>query len=235
MSKENKKEKQQALELALAHIQKQFGEGAIMALGQHCATKEMDVIKTGAISLDIALGIGGIPRGRIIEIYGPESSGKSTLATHIVANAQKNGGIAAYIDAEHALDPSYAAKIGVDYAPVLWSKVGSFTGKMCFAGYGINVSDSAFTWNDFEKVAVKDKWVMVIKKLPEFMDSLKLLESKKKERSIVTAAMDQEALGVIFIREDEKELSVNEGVRNLSTSSLPVVNINSDNGYGSFP
>jgi recombination protein RecA len=106
-------EKRKALELAMSHIQKQFGEGAIMALGKHSATHEMSVIKTGAISLDVALGIGGVPRGRIIEIFGPESSGKSTLATHIVASAQKNGGLAAYIDAEHALDPAYAAKIGV--------------------------------------------------------------------------------------------------------------------------
>jgi recombination protein RecA len=109
----NKDSKRKALELAISHIQKQFGEGAIMALGKHSATHEMSVIKTGAISLDICLGIGGVPRGRIVEIFGPESSGKSTLATHIVANAQKNGGLAAYIDAEHALDPGYAAKIGV--------------------------------------------------------------------------------------------------------------------------
>jgi recombination protein RecA len=105
--------KRKALELAISHIQKQFGEGAIMALGKHSAIHEMSVIKTGAISLDVCLGIGGVPRGRIVEIYGPESSGKSTLATHIVANAQRNGGLAAYIDAEHALDPGYAAKIGV--------------------------------------------------------------------------------------------------------------------------
>jgi len=104
--------KRKALELAISHIQKTFGEGAIMALGKHASTSGLSVIKTGAISLDIALGIGGVPRGRIIEIFGPESSGKSTLATHIVASAQKNGGLAAYIDAEHALDPAYAAKIG---------------------------------------------------------------------------------------------------------------------------
>jgi recombination protein RecA len=114
MSKENKLEKRKALEIAISHIQKQFGEGAIMAMGSNAATKKIDVIKTGAISLDLALGVGGIPRGRVIEIYGPESSGKSTLATHIVANAQKNGGLAAYIDAEHALDPAYAANIGVN-------------------------------------------------------------------------------------------------------------------------
>lgn len=106
--------KKKALELAISHIQKQFGDGAIMALGKHASAQGISVIKTGAIALDLALGIGGVPRGRIIEIYGPESSGKSTLATHIVANAQKAGGLAAYIDAEHALDPSYAAKIGVN-------------------------------------------------------------------------------------------------------------------------
>ncbi len=114
--------KKKALELAISHIQKQFGEGAIMALGKHSSTHGLSVIKTGAISLDIALGIGGVPRGRIVEIYGPESSGKSTLATHIVANAQKNGGLAAYIDAEHALDPVYAAKIGVNIDDLMISQ-----------------------------------------------------------------------------------------------------------------
>jgi recombination protein RecA len=114
--------KKKALELAVSQIEKQFGEGSIMSLGKHHAAKEMSVIKTGSISLDMALGIGGVPRGRIIEIYGPESSGKSTLATHIVANAQKNGGIAAYIDAEHALDPGYAAKIGVNLDELMISQ-----------------------------------------------------------------------------------------------------------------
>lgn len=118
----NDPNKKKALELAIAHIQKQFGDGAIMALGKHAAANGMSVIKTGAIALDIALGIGGVPRGRIIEIYGPESSGKSTLATHIVANAQKNGGLAAYIDAEHALDPVYAAKIGVNIDDLMISQ-----------------------------------------------------------------------------------------------------------------
>jgi len=114
--------KKKALELAIAHIEKQFGEGSLMTLGKHSAKREISVIKTGAINLDIALGIGGVPRGRIIEIYGPESSGKSTLATHIVANTQKNGGVAAYIDAEHALDPGYAAKIGVNLDELMISQ-----------------------------------------------------------------------------------------------------------------
>lgn len=114
--------KKKALESAISLIEKQFGEGSIMTLGKHSASREMSVIKTGAISLDVALGIGGIPKGRIVEIFGPESSGKSTLATHIVANAQKNGGVAAYIDAEHALDPSYAVKIGVNLDELMISQ-----------------------------------------------------------------------------------------------------------------
>lgn len=122
MADSNSEAKKKALELAISHIEKQFGQGSIMTLGQHSANKTNDVIKSGAPSLDIALGIGGIPRGRIIEIYGPESSGKSTLATHIVANCQKMGGTAAYIDAEHALDPSYAEKIGVNLNSLMISQ-----------------------------------------------------------------------------------------------------------------
>lgn len=114
-------EKKKALALALGQIKKQFGEGAINSFGKQ-ALKEMDVIKTGSLALDLAIGIGGVPRGRIVEIYGPESSGKSTLAMHIVANAQSRGGIAAYIDAEHALDPAYAAKIGVNLDDLLISQ-----------------------------------------------------------------------------------------------------------------
>ena len=106
-------EKRKALEVAMSQIEKQFGKGSVMKLGEFKAM-EVEGIPTGALSLDIALGIGGVPRGRIIEIYGPESSGKTTLALHAVAEAQKLGGEAAFIDAEHALDPVYAKKIGVD-------------------------------------------------------------------------------------------------------------------------
>ena len=106
-------EKKKALDLAIGQIEKQFGKGSIMRLGGD-AKLDLDVIPTGSINLDIALGIGGIPRGRVIEIYGPESSGKTTVALHMIAEAQKLGGIAAFIDAEHALDPGYAKKLGVD-------------------------------------------------------------------------------------------------------------------------
>lgn len=115
-------ERKKALELAVAQIKKQFGDGSIMKFGKDSALREIDVIKTGALSLDAALGVGGVPRGRVVEIFGPESSGKSTLALHIVASAQKNGGLAAYIDAEHALDPAYAAKIGVNLDNLLISQ-----------------------------------------------------------------------------------------------------------------
>ncbi len=107
-------DKQKALEQVLSQIEKQYGKGAIMKLGDSVADLTIEAIPTGCITLDLALGIGGMPRGRIIEIYGPESSGKTTVALHVIAETQKRGGIAAFIDAEHALDPVYAAKLGVD-------------------------------------------------------------------------------------------------------------------------
>ena len=115
-------DKKKALDQALAQIEKQHGKHAVMFLGQEVEQEDKDVISTGSIGLDMALGIGGLPRGRIIEIYGPESSGKTTLALHAIASAQADGGIAAFIDAEHALDPSYAAALGVDVDSLLVSQ-----------------------------------------------------------------------------------------------------------------
>ncbi len=114
-------DKDKALEAALLQIERQFGKGSIMRLGEETRVP-VEVIPTGSIALDVALGIGGLPRGRIVEIYGPESSGKTTLALHVLANAQKAGGIAAFIDAEHALDPEYAQKLGVDTEALLVSQ-----------------------------------------------------------------------------------------------------------------
>ena len=108
------KEKLKALEHALADLDKQYGRGAVMKLGADSINRDIPVISTGCLALDAALGVGGVPRGRVVEIYGPESSGKTTVALHIVAEAQKNGGIAAFVDAEHALDPAYAKKLGVN-------------------------------------------------------------------------------------------------------------------------
>jgi recombination protein RecA len=119
--KEMDMERDKALEAALGQIEKQFGKGSIMRMGEHRGAG-VEAISTGAMALDLALGIGGLPRGRIVEIYGPESSGKSTLAMHVAAEAQRNGGICAYIDAEHAMDPGYARAIGVDIDELLISQ-----------------------------------------------------------------------------------------------------------------
>ena len=115
-------DKQKALDAALSQIERAFGKGSVMKLGQKEASVDVEAVPTGSLGLDIALGIGGLPKGRIIEIYGPESSGKTTLALHVVAEVQKRGGIAAFIDAEHALDPNYARKLGCDVPELLISQ-----------------------------------------------------------------------------------------------------------------
>lgn len=109
-----KEDKLKALDAAIAQIEKQYGKGSVMKLGDNSANMNVETVPTGSLSLDIALGLGGLPKGRIIEVYGPESSGKTTVALHCVAEVQKRGGIAGFIDAEHALDPVYARNIGVD-------------------------------------------------------------------------------------------------------------------------
>lgn len=115
-------EREKALDLALAQIEKQFGKGSIMRLGQEASRAQVDVISTGCLTLDLAVGVGGLPRGRVVEIYGQESSGKTTVALHAIAEAQKNGGVAAFIDVEHALDPTYASRLGVNLDDLLISQ-----------------------------------------------------------------------------------------------------------------
>jgi recombination protein RecA len=115
-------DKQKALSAALGQIEKQFGKGSVMRMGDASANREIDAVSTGSLGLDLALGIGGLPRGRVVEIYGPESSGKTTLTLHVVAEMQKMGGTAAFVDAEHALDPSYAEKLGVNVDDLLVSQ-----------------------------------------------------------------------------------------------------------------
>ena len=122
MPVDDQKERNKALDIAVGQIEKQFGKGSIMRLGQTGAIAPIDVISTGAISIDYALGVGGVPRGRVIEVFGPESSGKTTLALQIIAQAQKTGGMAAFVDAEHALDAKYAQKLGVDLDNLLVSQ-----------------------------------------------------------------------------------------------------------------
>jgi recombination protein RecA len=121
-SERDDRERQKAVDLAVGQIEKQFGKGAIMRLGQKGAIQPIDAIPTGAISIDFALGVGGVPRGRVVEIFGPESSGKTTLALQVIAEAQKLGGMAAFVDAEHALDAAYAQKLGVDVDNLLVSQ-----------------------------------------------------------------------------------------------------------------
>ena len=115
-------ERSKAIDLALSQIEKQFGKGSIMRLGSKEAIVPIAVIPTGSISFDAALGVGGFPRGRVVEIFGPESSGKTTIALQVIAEAQKTGGMAAFVDAEHALDPGYAKKLGVDVDNLLVSQ-----------------------------------------------------------------------------------------------------------------
>ena len=114
--------RKKALAAALSQIEKQFGKGSVMRLGDAVALQDIDVVSTGSLALDLALGVGGLPRGRVVEIYGPESSGKTTLTLHVVAAAQRAGGTAAFVDAEHALDPSYAGKLGVQVENLLVSQ-----------------------------------------------------------------------------------------------------------------
>ncbi|MEI8241861.1 MAG: recombinase RecA [bacterium] len=125
MAEKEKKGAPSQLESVISQIRKEFGEGAILRLGDAEAAKNIAIISTGSFSLDLALGVGGLPRGRVVEVFGPESSGKTTLALHIIANAQKNGGMAAFVDAEHALDPNYAARLGVKLDDLLVSQPNS--------------------------------------------------------------------------------------------------------------
>ena len=122
ISERKNMDKDKALDTALAQIERSFGKGSIMKLGQDNPVMDIEAVSTGSIGLDVALGIGGLPKGRIIEVYGPESSGKTTLALHVISQEQKNGGICAFVDAEHALDPSYAKKLGVNLDDLLISQ-----------------------------------------------------------------------------------------------------------------
>ncbi|MBS0653570.1 MAG: recombinase RecA [Verrucomicrobia bacterium] len=197
--------KKKALELAISHIEKQFGEGSIMTLGKHSAAREMSVIKTGAITLDIALGIGGVPRGRIIEIYGPESSGKSTLATHIVANAQKNGGLAAYIDAEHALDPSYAAKIGVNLDELMISQPDS-------GEDALNIAETLARSNAVDLIVIDSVAALVPKNEleGEIGDSFMGLQARMMSQALrkLTSTLSKSNTCAIFINQIREKIGV---------------------------
>jgi len=197
--------KKKALELAVSHIQKQFGEGSIMTLGKHSQMREISVISTGAISLDAALGIGGLPRGRIVEIYGPESSGKSTLAMHVVANAQKNGGIAAYIDAEHALDPNYAKKIGVNLDELMICQPDS-------GEEALNIAEMLTRSNAIDVIVIDSVAALVPKNEleGEVGDSFMGLQARMMSQALrkLTAALARSNTCAVFINQIREKIGV---------------------------
>ncbi|CAM0116718.1 recombinase RecA [Rhabdochlamydiaceae symbiont of Dictyostelium giganteum] len=197
--------KKKALEAAISLIEKQFGEGSVMTLGKHSATREFSVIKTDALALDIALGIGGVPRGRIVEIYGPESSGKSTLATHIVANAQRNGGLAAYIDAEHALDPSYAAKIGVNIDELLISQPSS-------GEEALNIAETLARSNAVDVIVIDSVAALVPKSEldGEIGDQFMGLQARMMSQALrkLTATLSKSNTCAIFINQIREKIGV---------------------------
>ncbi len=201
-------ERKKALENALSMIRKQFGEGAIMSLGKHSADREISVIKTGALTLDAALGIGGVPRGRVVEIFGPESSGKSTLALHIVANAQKNGGTAAYIDAEHALDPAYAARLGVNIDELLISQPDS-------GEEALNIAEALARSNVIDVIVIDSVAALVPKSEleGEIGDSFVGLQARLMSQALrkLTAALAKSNTCAIFINQIREKIGVMYG------------------------
>src|SRR5499433_1528800 len=202
---EVKSDRRQALELAIASIDRQFGKGAIMRLGQSGALDEISVIPTGALSLDFALGIGGIPRGRVTEIYGPESSGKTTLALHVIAEAQQLGGTAAFIDAEHALDPIYARKLGVNIDELLISQPD--TGE-----HALEIAETLVRSNAVDVIVIDSVAALVPRaELDGDMgDSLPGLQARLMSQALrkLTAAIARSGGSVIFINQIREKIGV---------------------------
>jgi recombination protein RecA len=197
-------DKGQALELALGQIEKQFGQGAIMRLGEASAM-QIESIPTGSIALDLALGIGGVPRGRISEIFGPESAGKSTLAQHIIAEAQKLGGMAAYIDVEHALEPNYAASIGVKVDELLVSQPD--TGEQA-----LEIAEALVRSNAIDIVVVDSVAALVPRAEieGEMGDSLPGLQARLMSQALrkLTGAISRSKTSVIFINQLREKIGV---------------------------
>ncbi|GAC1577068.1 MAG: recombinase RecA [Candidatus Dormibacteria bacterium] len=199
------KERDQALSTALGQIERAHGKGAIMRLGESTAHRNIKAIPTGALTLDIALGVGGIPRGRIVEIYGPESSGKTTLTLHVIAEAQKAGGVAAFIDAEHALDPQYAAKIGVRTDELLISQPD--TGEQALEIVEVLVRSGAVD------VIVIDSVAALVPKAEidgEMGDSHVGLQARLMSQAMrkLTAAISRSDTSVIFINQLREKIGV---------------------------
>src|SRR4030081_3670620 len=198
-------EKDRALTAALSQIERSYGKGAIMKLGEAAAQRNIDVIPTGSLTLDMALGVGGIPRGRVVEIYGPESSGKTTLALHVIAEAQKLGGVAAFIDAEHALDPLYAGKIGVKTDELLISQPD--TGEQALEIVEVLVRSGAVD------VVVIDSVAALVPKAEidgEMGDSHVGLQARLMSQAMrkLTSAISRSHTSVIFINQLREKIGV---------------------------
>src|SRR5213594_3618985 len=205
MAEVAKSDRRQALDLAIASIDRQFGKGAIMRLGQGGVMDEIATIPTGALSLDVALGIGGIPRGRVTEIYGPESSGKTTLALHIIAEAQHMGGTAAFIDAEHALDPVYAKNLGVNTDELLISQPD--TGEQA-----LEIAETLVRSNAVDVIVIDSVAALVPRaELDGDMgDSLPGLQARLMSQALrkLTAAIARSGGAVIFINQIREKIGV---------------------------
>jgi recombination protein RecA len=202
---ESKNDKRQALELAISQIERQFGKGSVMRLGAGGPLEEIAVIPTGALTLDAALGIGGLPRGRVVEIYGPESSGKTTLALHVIAEAQRLGGIAAFIDAEHALDPIYARNLGVNTDELLISQPD--TGEQ-----GLEITETLVRSNAVDVIVIDSVAALVPRaELDGDMgDSLPGLQARLMSQALrkLTAAISRSGAIVIFINQIREKIGV---------------------------
>jgi len=200
-----KSDRRQALELAISQIERQFGKGAIMRLGARGAFEEVPVIPTGSIGLDLALGIGGIPRGRVSEIFGPESSGKTTLGLHIIAEAQRLGGIAAFVDAEHALDPKYAKNLGVSTDELLISQPD--TGEQA-----LEITETLVRSNAVDVIVVDSVAALVPRaELDGDMgDSLPGLQARLMSQALrkLTSAISRSGTAVIFINQIREKIGV---------------------------
>jgi len=207
-------EKDRALTAALTQIEKSYGKGAIMKLGEAAAQRDVAVIPTGALTLDIALGVGGIPRGRVVEIYGPESSGKTTLALHVIAQSQKQGGVAAFIDAEHALDPVYASRIGVKTEDLLISQPD--TGEQALEIVDVLVRSGAVD------VIVVDSVAALVPKAEidgEMGDSHVALQARLMSQALrkLTGAISKSSTSVIFINQLREKVGIMFGNPEVTT------------------
>ncbi len=211
---EVKNDRRQALELAIAQIERQFGKGAVMRLGSGAPLEEIAIVPTGALSLDVALGTGGLPRGRVTEIYGPESSGKTTLALHVVAEAQRLGGIAAFIDAEHALDPGYARKVGVNIDELLIAQPD--TGEQA-----LEIAETLIRSNAVDVIVVDSVAALVPRaELDGDMgDSLPGLQARLMSQALrkLTAAISRSGAVMIFINQIREKIGVMFGCMHYTT------------------